>query len=195
MGGAGAGENRLGFGFAIRLPDLFHVQHCQHHAFGIAQRNFAGSRRQLLGKFLGHVQSDRHGPKRSIGQAHVVANAFVIGAGHEAAQRRKSAGEQQLEIAKLAAGQIPRGPLFRMGLQFGDSVGLGDELDKFSAVRRDEMAGRSGQVLSLLKMLKLSCLLRLLYLPGLLPRLQRSHAQPPCGSLTGEENPDRLATE
>jgi hypothetical protein len=37
-----------------------------------------------------------------------------------------------------------------MGFQFGDSFRLSDELNKFSAVRRDEMAGRGCQVLSLL---------------------------------------------
>ena len=45
MRGAGGGENRFCFGLTVRLPDLFDVQHCQHHAFGIAKRNFARPRR------------------------------------------------------------------------------------------------------------------------------------------------------
>jgi hypothetical protein len=58
---------------------------------------------------------------------------------------------------------------------------LGDELNKFSAVRRDEMASRSSQVLGLLDFARLSCLLPLLYLPGSLPRLYRG-AEPIAGT-------------
>jgi len=32
------------------------MQDAQHDAFGIAQRNFAGAGRKLLGKFLGDIQ-------------------------------------------------------------------------------------------------------------------------------------------
>ena len=49
---AGAVEYCLGFGGAIGLPDFFHVQHGEHHAFGIAQRNFAGARRQASWRIL-----------------------------------------------------------------------------------------------------------------------------------------------
>src|SRR6266446_10838372 len=41
MGMARASEYRLCFSFFIRLPDIFDVQNGEHHAFGIAQRNFA----------------------------------------------------------------------------------------------------------------------------------------------------------
>src|ERR1022692_3280299 len=37
-----------------------------------------------------------------------------------------------------------------MGLQFGISFWLSDEVDQFTALGRNEMAGRSGQVRSLL---------------------------------------------
>ncbi len=117
---AGAGKNRFSFGFAIGLPDVLHVQHGEHHAFGIAQRDLAAARRELLGEFFGDVERDGHGPENAAGQAHVVADAFVIGARHETAQRRKSAGDQQFQIADLAGGKIPRRPFLGMGLQFGD---------------------------------------------------------------------------
>jgi len=56
-----------------------------------------------------------------------------------------------------------------MGLQFGISFGLSDEVNQFAAVGRDEMAGRSGQVRSLLDF-AYSCLVPLSYLTGLLPK-------------------------
>src|SRR5208282_3967636 len=80
-----------------------------------------------------------------------MAYAFVIGARHKSTQRRKAAGNQQLQITNLARGQVPRRPFFRVGLQFRRSGGLSDEVNQFSAMRRNEMAGRSGQVRSLLK--------------------------------------------
>ncbi len=115
---AGAVENRFGFGGAIGLPDFFDVQHGQHHAFGVAQRNFAAAGRELLGKFFGDVERDRHGPEDSAGQTHVVADAFVVGFGHEAAQRRKAAAHEQFEIANLTGSQVPGWPLAGVGFQF-----------------------------------------------------------------------------
>ena len=66
------------------------------------------------------------------------------------------------------------------GFQFGNSLWLSDELNEFSAVGRDEMAGRGCQVLSLLEFLTVSCLLRLLSLTGLLPRLHRGLGETDC---------------
>ena len=104
MGFAGAVEYGLGFGRAVGLPDFFDVQHGEHHAFGVAQRNFAAAGRELLGKFFGDIERDRHRPKHTAGQAHVVANAFVVGFGHKAAQRRESSAHEQFQVANLAGG-------------------------------------------------------------------------------------------
>ena len=87
---AGAVKYRFRLGCPVRLPDFFYVQHGEHHAFGIAQRHFAAARCQLLGKFLRHVERDRHWPENSAGQAHIVTNAFVIGFGHKAAAAERS---------------------------------------------------------------------------------------------------------
>ena len=38
-------KTALGFGLAVRLPDVFHVEYGEHHAFGIAQGDFAAARR------------------------------------------------------------------------------------------------------------------------------------------------------
>ncbi len=119
MGFAGAVEDRLGLGLPIGLPDVFDVQHGQHHALGIAQGDLAAARLQRLGEIFGHIERDRHGPEHAAGQPHVAADAFVVGAIHESAQRREAAAQQQLKIAELARGQVPRRPLARVGFQFG----------------------------------------------------------------------------
>ena len=107
MRGAGGTENRLGFGFAIRLPHIFNAEHGEHHPFGIAQCDLAAARRQFLGEVFAHIERDRHGPQGAVCQTHVVADALVIGAVHEATQRRETAAHQQFQIAKLARGQVP----------------------------------------------------------------------------------------
>src|SRR5579883_3051812 len=46
--GARAAENRISFSFAVRLPDIFDMQHGKHHTFGVTQGNFAAARFQCL---------------------------------------------------------------------------------------------------------------------------------------------------
>ena len=111
-------KTAFGFGRAVGLPDFFDVQHREHHAFGIAQRNFAAAGRQLLGKFFGHIERDRHRPENSAGQAHVVTDAFVVGFRHKAAQRREASAHEQFQIANLAGGKVPGWPLAGVGFQF-----------------------------------------------------------------------------
>src|SRR5215472_1953671 len=72
-------ENSLRFSRSVRLPYFLYVQNGEHDAFGVAQRDLASARRQFLGELLRHVESDRHRPKHSARQMHVVANAFVVG--------------------------------------------------------------------------------------------------------------------
>ncbi len=99
-------ENALGFGLPIRLPDIFDVQHCQHHAFAIAQSDLAAGL-QFFGKLFSHIERDRHRPDHATLQAHVVTDALVIRAIHEAAQRRESAAQQQFDVTNLSRGQVP----------------------------------------------------------------------------------------
>ena len=145
MGFAGAVEYRLGFGLPVGLPDVLDMQHRQHYSFGIAQCDFAAARLQRLGELFADVKRDRHGPQHTAGQLHVVAYAFVVGAIHESAQGRKPAAQQQLKIAELARGQVPRRPLAGVGFQLVDGFRLGDKIDKFSTVGRDQMTTRSAQ--------------------------------------------------
>ncbi len=117
------------------------MNHGQHHAFRVAQGDFAAAGRELLGEIFGYVEGDGHGPKDTAGQLHVLADAVVIGAVHEAAQRRKAAGDQQLQVAELAGGQVPGRPFFGISFEFGDTFGLSDEINEFTAVGWNEMAG------------------------------------------------------
>ena len=78
-----------------------------------------------------------------------------------------------------------------MGLQFGNSFGLSDELNKFSAVRRNEMAGRGCQSPRPPGFLR--CIVDYVYcicldcFPGCI-----GAAQTGLQALTGEENPEML---
>ena len=140
MNRAGGAEYRLRFGLAVRLPDCFDVQNREHHAFGIAQCNLAAARGQRFCKFFFNVQRDGHRPKNSAAEAHVVADALVIGWGHESSQGRESSAHEQFEIANLARGQIPRRPLSRMGFQFCCAFRRRHEIGKLSSMRRNNVA-------------------------------------------------------
>ena len=100
-------EDRLGFGLAVGLPHVFDVQNRQHHAFGIAQRNFAAARLEGLGEVVSDIQGDGHGPQNATGQTHVVAHTLVIRARQEATQWREATAHQQFKIAELTRRQVP----------------------------------------------------------------------------------------
>ena len=100
-------EDRLGFGLAVGLPHVFDVQNRQHHAFGIAQRNFAAARLEGPGEVISDIQGDRDGPQNATGRTHVVAHTLVIRARHEATQRREATAHQQFKIAELPRSQVP----------------------------------------------------------------------------------------
>src|SRR5258708_422203 len=78
-----------------------------------------------------------------------------------------------------------------MGFQFGNFFGLSDELNKFSAVRRNEMAGRGCPGLSLLEFLR--CIVYYLYCLCLdyFPVCIRTGGTG-LQILMGEENPEKL---
>ena len=145
MGFAGAVEHCFGFGCPVGLPDFLNVQHGQHHALGVAQRDFADASRELLGKFFSDIERDRHRPENSTGQPHVMADAFVIGFGHKAVQRRKASAHQQFEIANLTGSEVPGWPLARVGFQFCGFFRCRKQIDKFAAVRSNQVTRRSRQ--------------------------------------------------
>src|ERR1700688_4053671 len=55
--GAGGTKYRLCFSFPIRLPDIFYMKNCEHHAFGIAQRDLAAARCEFLREILAYIES------------------------------------------------------------------------------------------------------------------------------------------
>ena len=83
------------------------MKNCQHHTFGIAQRDLAAAGLELLGKLFGDIQGDRYWPKCFVGEPHVVADTLVIWARHKPPQRRKTATDDKFQVAELARGQVP----------------------------------------------------------------------------------------
>ena len=137
---AGGLKNRMGFVLLVWLPNFIHVQDGEHHAFSVAQRNFGATGFESFRKLFCDVERDRHRPNHAAGEPHVLTDALVLGAGHEATQRRESATHQQFQITDLARSQIPGRPLARMGFQFASPVRIDNEINEFAAVRRDKMA-------------------------------------------------------
>jgi len=77
----------LRFGLAIRLPDIFDMQHRQHYAFGITQRDLGAPRLERFRKCFRHIERDRDGPNQAAAQFHFMTHALILAAVHEAAQR------------------------------------------------------------------------------------------------------------
>ena len=79
-------QNSLRFSLAIRLPDIFDMQHGQHYALGITQRDLGAPRLERFRKCLRHIERNRHRPNQTVAQSHLVADALVIVAIHKTAQ-------------------------------------------------------------------------------------------------------------
>lgn len=142
MGVARAVEDGFAFGLAIGLPDVLDVQDGDHDALGIAQGDFGGAGLKGFGKGFADVERDRYRPEDAVAQAHVAANTLVISFVHETSERREAAVEEHLEVADLARGEIPGREIARGGFGFGGLFATEDEVDKFAAVRRDEMVSK-----------------------------------------------------
>src|SRR5260221_7390499 len=79
VGHAGAVEDGLAFGLAVRLPDVLDMENRDHHAFGIAQGDLAAAGFERFGEGLRDIEGDRHWPKNTAGELHVAAYALVVG--------------------------------------------------------------------------------------------------------------------
>ncbi len=71
---------------AVRLPLVGHRQHRQHETLAVTQGNAAAGL-DLLRQAVRHIQRDRDGPQRAVGQAQRVDHRLVLRLTHEAAQR------------------------------------------------------------------------------------------------------------
>jgi hypothetical protein len=108
----GGAEHSLGLGVPVGPVELGHVDGGEDHALGVAQhdRRPGGD---TGGELLGHVQRDGHGPQGPVGQAHLVADRPVVGLTEEPRQGREGPVEEELEVAGLAGGEVPRLPVGR----------------------------------------------------------------------------------
>ena len=93
MGGVSRSEDQSSFGVAVLLPDIFDVKHRETAPFRLP-KSHARSGFKRIGELFGDVERDRQRPQRPIGEAHVVADRFVVVARHESLQRRKGAGDE-----------------------------------------------------------------------------------------------------
>ncbi|GBC80041.1 hypothetical protein HRbin09_01269 [bacterium HR09] len=103
--GVGA-VNPLGFFALVRPPDVLHVEHSQTNAFRVPQSQ-GFPRRKLGGQLLRDVKHDGNGPEEPGGQAHALKHRFVLLGGHEALKGRKTAVEEELQVAELPGRKVP----------------------------------------------------------------------------------------
>src|ERR1700723_2011961 len=75
-----------------------------------------------------------------------MADAFVVGLVHKAAQRREASAHEQFEIADLPSRKVPGRPLARVRLQFAGFFRRDQQIYQFAAMRRIQMTRRSGQL-------------------------------------------------
>ena len=135
-------EDGLRFGLAVGSPDVFDVDHGEHHALGVAQRDLVALL-ELVGEFLGDVERDRHRPERAVLEPHLVADRVVVGLAHEAGERREAAVAQELEVAQLPRREVPGGPVARLRLDFGGAFGRDGQIDEGAPMRGNQMAGHA----------------------------------------------------
>ena len=67
--------------------------------------------------------------------------ALVVSLVQEAGKRRKSAAHQELQIAQLTPGEIPRWPFAGVRFQLTNSFRFRNEVYKCAAMRHNKMAG------------------------------------------------------
>ncbi len=121
-------ENALGLALAVGFPNVLNMEDSEHDAFRIAEGD-VGAGLQFVGKFLGDVERDGHRPERTVGEAHFVADGFVVGFLHEAGEGREAAVREELQVADLSRREVPGGPIAGLGLDFGGAVGGGGQVD------------------------------------------------------------------
>ncbi len=133
VGQVGGAEHRLRLARLVRGPDVADLEDRHEHALGVAQRHaLAGLER--AGEGLADVEGNRHRPEHARGEPHAGDDAVVVGAAEEALERGEGAVQQQLEVAELAVGEVPR-RVAQRGLLLGLEGGaLEVEVLEFAAV-------------------------------------------------------------
>ena len=127
----GRAEAQLGLVPGVVGEHLGDVEHGQQRAVLGGQRDALAARR------LGDRERDGQRPDRAVGELHALDDALVVGAAHEAAQRRERAAREHVEVGELAPAE--RDPLERLDA-VGALAGAGDER---AAVRGDQSGGHA----------------------------------------------------
>ena len=111
--------------------DLLDGHHRQQVVLAVAQRDLA-----VVVQVVDALHRQRHGDgeERAVGQAHLCQHALVVGAAHEAIQRRKGARRQQFQVAQRAVGELDRRQRVGMRAQRFMLVRRDDQVDQAAAV-------------------------------------------------------------
>ena len=106
MGVAGRAEDRRALGVEVGGPHVLDPEHAEQRTGGLPEGK-AVTRAEPAGDIRRDVEGDRHRPEGAVGQAHLLADRFVVGPAEEAGQRRHGPGDQQVEIAAGSVGRAP----------------------------------------------------------------------------------------
>ncbi len=99
-------EDAAGLRVAIGRPHVANLERCHDDALEIPQRDLVAGREPLC-KGLGDIERYRDRPEQAVGKTHRRDDRVVVVPVEEALERREGAVQQQLDVAKLALGQVP----------------------------------------------------------------------------------------
>ena len=102
-------------------PTVGNCHRTKDHTFLIPERDVLPDLKAVC-KSFGHVQRDRHRPKRPINQPHVFDNAIVVLFAHKPFKRVEPAIHQEFQIANLAWRQIVAEQFSRFQLELLGAV-------------------------------------------------------------------------
>ena len=88
-------EAVLRLALLVVVVDLLHLEHGQRAAFAVGERDAVPLRRGL------HRETDRHRPREPVREVHVLDDALVVLAAHEALERRQRARREHVQIGHL----------------------------------------------------------------------------------------------
>ena len=92
-------EGTVGLPLLVVLVDLFDLQHGERHSLAVGEHDSVSLGRLLDG------QADRQGPGEPVREVHVVEDALVVLAPHEALERGERPRSDHVQVGHLARGQ------------------------------------------------------------------------------------------
>ena len=108
VGDVGGAVDFAGLALPVGRPLRLDRHGGDQHALLVAQGDGVADL-DLAGERIPHVEGDGHRPQGAVDEPHIRHHAVVIGAVHEALERREAPIQEQLEVAKLALTEVPRG--------------------------------------------------------------------------------------